>query len=193
MVDWLSNLQFWKKHCHLVAKFPSNSHFFLFFFCYNIVLAPFKLALKVSKLTISFVSSLELVRQVQAFLPKGKSPQEEQKSIKIQKKTICKKNANIPCLAAMILIFEALFPKKFQICKSQIDTLKAYSIQGPRFSIRMVIGIFCSDTVFVQLNQYSQILRRHYCLICPVYHFMLKIVYFYVKLFPVFQKAQFLQ
>ena len=25
--------------------------------------------------------------------------------------------------------------------------------QGPRFSIRMVIGIFCSDTVFVQLNQ----------------------------------------
>ena len=85
----------------------------LIFFCYNIVLAPFKLALKVSKLTISFVSSLELVRQVQAFLPKGKSPQEEQKSIKIQKKTICKKNANIPCLAAMILIFEALFPKKF--------------------------------------------------------------------------------
>ena len=30
--------------------------------------------------------------------------------------------------------------------------------QGPRFSIRMVIRIFCSDTdeVFVQLNQYSQ-------------------------------------
>ena len=36
--------------------------------------------------------------------------------------------------------------------------------QGPRFSIRMVIGIFCSDTVFVfvfvQLNQFSQILSR---------------------------------
>ena len=32
--------------------------------------------------------------------------------------------------------------------------------QGPRFSVRMVIGIFCSDVVFVQLNQYSQILRR---------------------------------
>ena len=38
--------------------------------------------------------------------------------------------------------------------------------QGPRSSIRMVIGIFCSDTdtVFVQLNQYSQILRRQCCL-----------------------------
>ena len=99
----------------IVIWLPSFLHiliFSIFFFCYNIVLAPFKLALKVSKLTISFVSSLELVRQVQAFLPKGKSPQEEQKSIKIQKKTICKKNANIPCLAAMILIFEALFPKK---------------------------------------------------------------------------------
>ena len=37
--------------------------------------------------------------------------------------------------------------------------------QGPRFTIRMVIGIFCTDTVFVQLNQYSQILRRQCCLI----------------------------
>ena len=36
--------------------------------------------------------------------------------------------------------------------------------QGPRFSIRMVIGIFCSDTVFVQLNQFSQILSRQCCL-----------------------------
>ena len=34
--------------------------------------------------------------------------------------------------------------------------------QGPRFSIRMVIGIYCFDTV--QLNQYSQILRRQCCL-----------------------------
>ena len=43
--------------------------------------------------------------------------------------------------------------------------------QGPRSSIRMVIGIFCSDidTVFVQLNQYSQILRRQCCL--PPPHF----------------------
>ena len=38
------------------------------------------------------------------------------------------------------------------------------SRQGPRFSIRMVIGIFCSDTVFVQLNQFSQILSRQCCL-----------------------------
>ena len=29
---------------------------------------------------------------------------------------------------------------------------------------RMVIGIFCSDTVFVQLNQFSQILSRQCCL-----------------------------
>ena len=36
--------------------------------------------------------------------------------------------------------------------------------QGPRFSRRMVIGIFCSDTVFVQLNQFSQILSRQCCL-----------------------------
>ena len=36
--------------------------------------------------------------------------------------------------------------------------------QGPRFSIRMVIWIFCSDTVFVQLNQFSQILSRQCCL-----------------------------
>ena len=40
--------------------------------------------------------------------------------------------------------------------------------QGPHFSIRMVIGIFCSDTVFdtvfVQLNQFSQILSRQCCL-----------------------------
>ena len=41
--------------------------------------------------------------------------------------------------------------------------------QGPRFSIRMVIGIFCSDTVFVQLNQYSQILRRQCCLLLTVF------------------------
>ena len=34
--------------------------------------------------------------------------------------------------------------------------------QGPCFSIRMVIDIFCSDTV--QINQYSQILRRPCCL-----------------------------
>ena len=86
MVDWLLKLQFRKRHCHLVAKFPSYSHFF----CYNIVLAPFKLALKVSKLTISFVSSLELVRQVQPFYNKGKSPEEQQQSLKIQNKTICK-------------------------------------------------------------------------------------------------------
>ena len=36
--------------------------------------------------------------------------------------------------------------------------------QGPRFSIRTFFGIFCSDDVFVQLNQYSQILRRQCCL-----------------------------
>ena len=82
--------------CNFEKTSPSSCQvsfifsFFLFFFCYNIVLAPFKLALKVSKLTISFVSSLELVRQVQAFLPKGKSPQEQQQSLKIQNKTICK-------------------------------------------------------------------------------------------------------
>ena len=114
MVDWLSNLQFWKKHYHLVAKFPSYSHFFIFF-CYNIVLAPFKLALKVSKLTISFVSSLELVRQVQTFLPKVKSPQEQQQSIKIQKRPFAKQECKhtVPCRND----FEALFPKKCQICK----------------------------------------------------------------------------
>ena len=37
--------------------------------------------------------------------------------------------------------------------------------QGRRFSIRMVIGIFCSDTVFVQLDQFSQILSRQCCLL----------------------------
>ena len=108
-VDWLSNLQFWKKHCHLVAKFPSYSHFF-YFFCYNIVLAPFKLALKVSKLTISFVSSLKLVRQVQNFLPKGKSPQEQQQSIKIQKKTICK--TRMQTYRAVPQWFWSTFPQK---------------------------------------------------------------------------------
>ena len=38
--------------------------------------------------------------------------------------------------------------------------------QGPRFSVRMVIlGSFVLIlTVFVQLNQYSQILRRQCCL-----------------------------
>ena len=101
-----------KKHYHLVAKFPSYSHFFYFFFCYNIVLAPFKLALKVSKLTISFVSSLELVRQVQAFLPKGKSPQEEQKSIKIQKKDHLQKKRKhtVPCCNDFD--FWSTFPQK---------------------------------------------------------------------------------
>ena len=34
--------------------------------------------------------------------------------------------------------------------------------QGPRFSIRMVIDIFYSDSV--RINQYSQILRRPCCL-----------------------------
>ena len=33
------------------------------------------------------------------------------------------------------------------------------------FSIRRVIWILASDTVFVQLNQYSQILRRQCCLV----------------------------
>ena len=38
--------------------------------------------------------------------------------------------------------------------------------KAPRFSIRRVIWILASDTVsvFVQLNQYSQILRRQCCL-----------------------------
>ena len=43
--------------------------------------------------------------------------------------------------------------------------MQYFTKQGPRFIIRMVIGIFCSDTVFVQLNQYSQILRRQCCLL----------------------------
>ena len=44
------------------------------------------------------------------------------------------------------------------------STTQAKTRQGSRFSIRMVIGIFCSDTLFVQLNQYSQTLRRQCCL-----------------------------
>ena len=53
------------------------------------------------------------------------------------------------------------------------------SRQGPCFSItiRVVIGIFRSDTdtdkVFVQLNQYSQILRRQSCLVGSKYGSMI--------------------
>ena len=43
------------------------------------------------------------------------------------------------------------------------------SRQGPRFSIRMVIGIFCSDTVFFQLKQYPLFGK----LICRAYTFNL--------------------
>ena len=155
--------------CQVSFKFS----FFFFFFCYNIVLAPFKLALKVSKLTISFVSSLELVRQVQPFYKKGKSPQEQQQSLKIQKKTICK--TRMQTYRALPRWFWGTFPQKNvkYVNQSQIDTLKAYSIQGPLFSIRMVIGIFCSDTVFVQLNQYSQLLRRQ-CKFGPKLAFLAK-------------------
>ena len=51
------------------------------------------------------------------------------------------------------------------------------SREGPCFSIRVVIGIFRSDTdtdtVFVQLNQYSQILRRQSCLVGSKYGSMI--------------------
>ena len=47
------------------------------------------------------------------------------------------------------------------------------SRQGPCFSIKVIIEIFRSDTdtdkVFVQLNQYSQILRRQCCLVGSKY------------------------
>ena len=48
-------------------------------------------------------------------------------------------------------------------CECPVKDRHRQPRQGPCFSIRMVIGIFCSDTV--QLNQYSQILRRHYSLV----------------------------
>ena len=99
------------------------------------------------------------------FYQKGKSPQEQQQSIKIQKNTICKTRTQT--YRALPQWFWSTFPQKNvkYVNQSLIDTLKAYNIQGPRFSIRMVIGIFCSVTVFVQLNQYSQIPRRQCCLV----------------------------
>ena len=41
--------------------------------------------------------------------------------------------------------------------------------KAPRLSIRRVIWILASDTVFVKFNQYSQILRRQYCLVSLPY------------------------
>ena len=41
--------------------------------------------------------------------------------------------------------------------------------KAPRISIRRVIWILASDTVFVKLNQYSQIMRRQYCLVSLPY------------------------
>ena len=66
-----------------------------------------------------------------------------------------------------------LHHKTLKICTNTVaafDRYRGESImiildKGPCFSI-MVIGIFCSDTVFVQLNQYSQ-LRRQCCLNHP--------------------------
>ena len=42
---------------------------------------------------------------------------------------------------------------KFEGANGRMTSPAISSGQGPRFSIRMVIGIFYSDTVFVQLNQ----------------------------------------
>ena len=56
--------------------------------------------------------------------------------------------------------------------------------QGPRFSIRMDIGIFCSDTVFVQLNQYSQILSRQCRLVTVSPIITITINFLSINLFP---------
>ena len=58
----------------------------------------------------------------------------------------------------------SLWPGQYNV-KLAVGQNVSLSRQGPRFSIRMVIGIFCSDTVFVQLNQFSQILSRQCCLL----------------------------
>ena len=52
-------------------------------------------------------------------------------------------------LRSIFSIF-SLYTKRNNFSKGSVD--------------RMVIGIFCSDTVFVQLNQFSQILSRQCCL-----------------------------
>ena len=105
-----------------------NILIFSIFFCYNIVLAPFKLALKVSKLTISFVSSLKLVRQVQTFLPKREiSSRTTTIHQNTKKYHLQNKNANISCLAAMIL--KHFSPKKCQICKPIASAVQT-SAQG---------------------------------------------------------------
>ena len=36
--------------------------------------------------------------------------------------------------------------KKVTFCRKKSNWIPATTRQGPRFSIRMVIGIFCSDT-----------------------------------------------
>ena len=56
--------------------------------------------------------------------------------------------------------------------------------QGPLFSIRMDIGIFCSDTVFVQLNQYSQILSRQCRLVTVSPTITITINFLSINLFP---------
>ena len=69
--------------------------------------------------------------------------------------------------ATKVRSVEDISPRKTFVWQHGYSNLSHKLDKAPRLSIRRVIWILASDTVFVQLNQYSQILRRQCCLPKP--------------------------
>ena len=67
--------------------------------------------------------------------------------------------------ATKVRSVEDISPRKTFVWQHGYSNLSHKLDKAPRLSIRRVIWILASDTVFVQLNQYSQILRRQCCLV----------------------------
>ena len=105
-----------------------------------------------------WVSPLSISTALTTYMQDGKAPEIW---------NIAKKNWTNKFWILYIYRHVVLFVHSFERYKDPCITR-----QGQRFSIRMVIGIFCSDTVtvFVELNQYSLILRRQCCLIINTKH-----------------------
>ena len=126
MVDWLSNLQFWKKHYHLVAKFPSYSHF-LFFSATTLSGLHLSWLWKFQSWQSRLFHRWNWCGKSRLFYQKGNLLKNNNNPSKYKKDHFQNKNANIPRLAAMIL--KHFSPKNVKfVNQSQIDTLKAYSI-----------------------------------------------------------------
>ena len=68
--------------------------------------------------------------------------------------------------ATKVRSVEDISPRKTFVWQHGYSNLSHKLDKAPRLSIRRVIWILASDTVFVKLNQYSQILRWQCCLMC---------------------------